>query len=71
MIINPTQFSVGVSKTINLGNFQSLRLEASVTYNVPDDGDLVQIKATAQEELTKLLGDTYNAQYTERKKERA
>lgn len=32
-----TQFSIGASRTTNLGNFESLKVEASVTVNVPGD----------------------------------
>ena len=36
-----TQFSVGASRTKNLGNFESLRIEATVTVDVPDYANLV------------------------------
>jgi hypothetical protein len=63
-----TQFTIGCSRTINLGNFQSLRIEASVTIEVDGDNyarDTIQ----AQEELRRLLEDTYRAQ--SRKREQA
>ena len=63
------EFSVGCSHTKNLGNFESLRVEASVTMHGPsDDYDLQELKEVAQIELRALLEATYRAQYGERKK---
>lgn len=58
---NITQFTVGTSRTINLGNFESLRIEASVTIVVGDD-DYEQTVKQAQAELRLLLEETYRAQ---------
>ncbi|HEY2530301.1 MAG TPA: hypothetical protein VGJ20_20585 [Xanthobacteraceae bacterium] len=63
-----TQFSVGTSRTINLGNFESLRVEASITIDVAETDDMVQLRSQAQQMLRQLLEDTYNAQHAERKK---
>ena len=63
-----SQFSVGTSRTINLGNFESLRIEASVTLDVDLSTDLVTLRSEAQKVLRQLLEDTYNAQHAERKK---
>lgn len=57
------EFIVGVSKTINLGNFQSLRVEASVTVSMDPGETLADASAAAQDELRQLLEDTYKAQY--------
>lgn len=65
-----TQFTIGTSRTINLGNFESLRIEASVVVDCPEDGDFPQMKIAAQTQLRQLLEDTYKAQYEEPKKER-
>jgi hypothetical protein len=56
------QFMVGCSKTINLGNFQSLRIEAQVFIEVLEGDDPAQLKTEAQEELKTLLEQTYKAQ---------
>ena len=56
------QFTVGCSKTINLGNFQSMRIEAAVTWELLDGEDFEYSKGRAQEELSKLLEDTWRAQ---------
>ena len=66
------KFTVGVSRTINLGNFESLRIEASLTVNLslsedvdPDENVMIwqRAKQDAQHELRKLLEDTYKSQY--------
>lgn len=57
------EFSIGCSKTMNLGNFQSLRIEASVTVSLQDGDDLKSAKAEAEQELKALLEETYQAQY--------
>jgi hypothetical protein len=54
-------FTIGCAKTINLGNFQSLRIEASVTIEEWESWD--QARADAQMELRRLLEETYQAQY--------
>lgn len=60
------EFSVGCSRTINLGNFESLRVEASVTVAIDENKDLHALKGAAQVELRTLLEDTYRAQYGKR-----
>ena len=56
------QFTIGVSKTINLGNFQSYRVEASVTVDLDPNLTNRQQMDTAQQELRNLLEATYKAQ---------
>ena len=64
-----TAFTVGTSRTINLGNFESLRFEASVTYELEPDGPpLEKYKELAQVELRKLMEETYLSQHELRKK---
>ena len=66
-----TQFVVACSRTINLGNFESVRVEASLTVNMPEirnERSLVAMKEMAQVELRKLLEETYRHQYQDRKK---
>lgn len=60
------QFMVGCSKTINLGNFQSLRVEAQVIVEVPDEetpGGYEQMTEKAQAELHRLLEQTWRNQH--------
>ena len=66
-----TQFTVSFSRTVNLGNFESARTEASVTVSVPEDRteqSLCEMKKMAQVELRKLLEETYRNQYVDRRK---
>lgn len=63
------QFTIAISRTINLGNFESCRLEASITVN-PEDDSYELAKPKAQVELRKLLEETYRAQGPGRNKER-
>lgn len=58
-----TEFSIGCSKTINLGNYQSIRIEASVTIAMDPGETLADASAAGQEELRRLLEETYKAQY--------
>lgn len=57
-----SQFTIGTSRTINLGNFESLRIEASITVTVPEDNSFSSMKAPAQEQLRLLMEETYRAQ---------
>lgn len=57
-----TEFSLGCSKTINLGNYQNIRIEASVTVSVDARESLVLASENAQQELRRLLTETYKAQ---------
>lgn len=57
------EFSVGCSRTINLGNYESIKIEASVTMEIHEETDLELLKKRAQVELRNLLEQTYKAQY--------
>jgi len=57
------EFSVGTSRTINLGNYESLKIEASVTVEVHEGVDWKELRDNAQKELRRLLEDTYIAQH--------
>jgi hypothetical protein len=56
-----TQFVVGASRTVNLGNFESLRVEAQVTWELDQNLGKAESQAAAQEELRQLLEQTYRA----------
>jgi len=57
------QFTIGTSHTLNRGNFNSLRIECSLTVEVPEGDDYEVLKDKAQSELRRLLEETYKAQY--------
>jgi hypothetical protein len=62
-----TQFTIGFSRTINLGNFESCRVESSVTVAVSEESaDMPAHVEAAQVELRRLLEETYQAQYKRR-----
>jgi hypothetical protein len=60
------QFSVATSRTINLGNFESLRIEGSVVVDLSENDNIVMARGEAQKQLRQLLEDTYRHQYEER-----
>lgn len=65
-----TQFTIGTSRTINLGNFESLRIEASITVAVPEDCNFQTMKREAQEQLRLLMEETFKAQDPKRQAEK-
>lgn len=58
-----TEFSIGCSKLINLGSYQNIRIEASVTVSMDPGETLADASAAAQADLRRLLEETYSAQY--------
>src|SRR5262249_6108074 len=62
-VLRVKEFHVGCSKTINLGHYNSLKVEASLTVAMDPDEDIEQISARAQKELYRLLEETYQSQY--------
>ena len=65
-------FKVGCARTINLGNYQSLRIEAMIEIEVePEASDNENLwtahKISAQTELRQLMEETYRAQHKETK----
>lgn len=60
------EFSVGCSKTVNLGNFNSVRVEASIVWALDEDkrgpDDVHQAKQLALHQLKLLLEDNYKVQ---------
>ena len=57
-----TEFRIAASHTLNLGNFESLRIEAQIVVTVPEGGDYAELKARAQPALRTLIEETYRAQ---------
>ena len=56
------QFTIGASHTLNQGNFNSYRIEASLTIEVPEGDDYEVLKDRGQTELRRLLEETFKAQ---------
>ena len=57
-----TEFRVACSHTVNLGDYNSIRIECSLTVAVPEGDSFDILKDKAQTELRKLLEETYRAQ---------
>lgn len=55
------EFTIGFSRTVNLGGYESARVEASVTYQLNSGGSHADFVA-AQQELKELLEATWDAQ---------
>ena len=56
------QFSIEVSKTINLGDYNSIRVGASLVIALAEGEDYAKSKDLAQQQLRSLLEETYKAQ---------
>ena len=68
-----SEFRVGCARTINLGNYESLRVEASVTVEVAEEDHLSDaswnaVKDAAQQELRRLMEQTYREQHKKAEK---
>jgi hypothetical protein len=60
------EFSIGFSRTVNLGHYESARVEASVTYVMEGTQLTENILDAAEVELKNLLDTTWKKQYAER-----
>ena len=57
------EFTVGVSHTVNLGDYEFMRVEAEVRIGVDDDDSgFEELRRTAQEALSQLLSDSFHTQ---------
>ena len=56
------KFTIAAAHTLNLGNYPSFRIEASLEIEVPEGDDYEVLKDKAQSELRRLLEETYKAQ---------
>ena len=61
------EFTIGAARTINLGNYESMRIEALVTGIKEDNESWEASKNLVQLELRKLLEETYLAQKRDKK----
>jgi hypothetical protein len=53
------EFTVGVRHVVNLGNYETMHIEASVRID-SEDGDWENLRSEAQETLRNLLEETFN-----------
>jgi hypothetical protein len=56
------EFTVGASKTVNMGNFNSLRVEASVTYTLEEGQEFRDQYTICMHQLKSMLNDNYKIQ---------
>jgi hypothetical protein len=63
-----TELRVGVNRTISLGKYEFIRLDAGLTVEIAEGDDLVAVRAALQPELRAILEDTYRAQMKPREK---
>jgi hypothetical protein len=56
------EITIGFARTVNLGNYESARVEASVKWEAEDDLTWDKYMAHLQEELSDLLKKTWDAQ---------
>lgn len=59
------EFTIGFSRTVNLGNYNSAKVEAQVTLDVPAGTSQISQSTIniAQSELRMLLESTWQAQF--------
>ena len=62
-----TEITVGYGKTKNLGNFESLRIDVSLSAKIQEGDDFAAIKKALQVELKQAWQETYNYQYRNEK----
>lgn len=58
-----SEFRVGIVRTINLGNYESLKIDVSLTVTPEENADFDQLRRDAQQCLRHLAEDTYRAQH--------
>lgn len=57
-----TTVRVACAKTINLGNSQTMKIEADVTAFVEDEDTLPDVSAVLQAEVKRILEETWQEQ---------
>ena len=55
------EMQIGVSRTFNLGNFESLRIEAGMTATIAEGDDLDEVRLLILDEIRKSLSAAYKA----------
>ena len=56
------QFHIGAGHTVNLGNFNSIKIEAGLDIVVAEGADLDKLRDQAQTVLRNMLEETYRRQ---------
>jgi hypothetical protein len=63
------EMTIGFSRTINLGNFESARIEASVTVSLDPEDNSDDVLKGMQVDLRTMLEETWKAQLRAKPKE--
>jgi hypothetical protein len=61
-----TEIRLGVNRTISLGKYEFIRLDAGLTAAIAEDDDIAAARAALQVELRAMLEETYRAQMKQR-----
>lgn len=61
-VLKVIEFRIGAGHTVNLGNFNSIKIEAGLTIAVQEGSDLLALRTQAQDVLRNMLEETYRAQ---------
>lgn len=56
------EFSIGAGHTVNLGNYNNIKVEAGLKITVKEGADFAALRTQAQEVLRNMLEETYKAQ---------
>jgi len=59
--MKPKEMSITVSRTVNLGNFESLRVEAGMAASVDNGDDLEDTRSKIIAEIRRSLSAAYKA----------
>lgn len=65
MKLQVLDFTIGTTHTISLGNFENIKVEASISVGVPvecTDEQFFMLRQEAQTKLKEILRETYLAQ---------
>jgi hypothetical protein len=57
-----SEIRVGVAHTINLGNYENIKVEGAVVVQLSEGDDYAKAKEEAQVALRKLVEETYTSQ---------
>jgi len=55
------QITVGASRTINLGNYESMRIDGSCTIEIDDPSQITFARAKALEEVKLQMSEAYKS----------
>lgn len=60
--MNIVEIRIGAAHTINMGDYNSTRIEAGLTISIKEGDDLAAIRTEAQQVLRNMLEETFRTQ---------